>query len=180
MFVSGFVKLQVHVYASSICWRSRSSKCVRAQIFSRASLNTSKLSSGQSQTFFSPFSSLHLCLRSSTLTFSLNFCGLTSFSQAIITVVYLLNQTFLVGLSCFYVQACDVLVWSDQALECHSDSANAAFFLVQFLSGWTESGWESHSLYREAGCICSYGEFPGAASGLLATCLLSVCLCKKS
>lgn len=102
MFVSGFVKLQVHVYASSICWRSRSSKCVRAQIFSRASLNTSKLSSGQSQTFFSPFSSLHLCLRSSTLTFSLNFCGLTSFSQAIITVVYLLNQTFLVGLSCFY------------------------------------------------------------------------------
>lgn len=51
---------------------------------------------------FFPFSSLRFCLQSSTLTFSLNFCGLTSFLQAIITVVYLLNQTFPVWLSCFY------------------------------------------------------------------------------
>ena len=41
--------LTVCVYAFSIFWRSRSSKCVRALIFCRASSNISRPSSGQSQ-----------------------------------------------------------------------------------------------------------------------------------
>lgn len=52
--ISGAVFNRLYVYAFSISWRSRSSRCVRALIFSRASSNISKPSSGQSQST-SPF-----------------------------------------------------------------------------------------------------------------------------
>lgn len=108
--------------------------------------------------FFS-FSSLCCCSWSSTLTFSLKFCGFGSFYNLLILLLTCYIRHFLYNWVVFAVQTCDVLVCWDQAVECHHDSTNVVF-LVQFLSGWTESGWESHSLYREAGRICSYGEFP--------------------
>lgn len=127
--------------------------------------------------FFSPSSSL-LCSLNSTLAFSLNFCGFGSFFNTIITVGYLLNHTFPVGLSCF-VQF--PLTWCSILLgpKCPAPSwlSNLLFFLlIQFLSGWTESGWESHSLCGETGCICSYRKFPVAAGGLPD--YLPVCLFK--
>lgn len=158
----------VHVFAFSIFWRSRSSKYVRAPIFSRASSNIFKPSSGRSQlTWFS-----YLCIftAASCIADDLRFSFL--FLQAILTV-YLLATARLLVLQCRHVMFWIVLTRMS-GLKCCCDSAVAFFFpLIQFLSGWTESSRESRPLHWEACCICSHGNFTEVPA-CVSTCISSV------